>query len=166
MSRAYTRLCSLFASFVKEGTTEASDVLQNGEGYHKLCNSFYTHAASRETLSYSLQMGTRRVPDNNCVGFAESWHRLMNCVGLGSSLAHSSGITYGDYSTHSYAIGICTEKLPHLASTGENLSNTSTIHLKMEGFGTTVDHLPTRCHLVAQTDAIIEIRDSTVELFE
>jgi len=166
MSRTYTRLCSLFASFVREGLTEATDVLTNGEGRNKLCNSFYTHTLSAETLSYSLQLGTRRVPDNNAVGFAEHWHRLMNCVGLGSSLAHSTGITYEDYSNHSYAIGICTEKIPHLASTGENLSNTSTIHLKLEGFGTTVAHLPTRCHLVAQTDAILEIRDTTVELFE
>ncbi len=166
MSRAYTRLCTLFASFVKEGTTTETDVLLNGEGNNKLCNSFYTHAASAETLSYSLQLGTRRVPDNNAVGFCEHWHRLGNAIGLGSSLAHSTGITYEDYSTHSYCIGICTEKLPHLASTGENLSNTSTIHLKIEGFGTTVAHLPTRCHLVAQTDAIIEIRDTTVELFE
>ena len=165
MSRTYTRLCSLFASFVREGLTEATDVMTNGEGYHKECNSFYTHTGSSETLSYSLQMGTRRVPDNNAVGFCEHWHRLQNCVGLGSSLAHSSGITYADYATHSYCLGICTEKIPHLASTGENLSNTSTIHLKIEGFGTATTQ-PTKVQLVTQTDAILEIRDTTVEVFD
>ncbi len=159
-------MLSLFASFVKEGDTAATDVLTNGEGVNKLCNSFYTHGASAETISYSLQLGTRRIPDNNAVGFCEHWHRLMNAVGIGSSLAHGCGITYEDYSTHSYALAVDTEKISHLASTGENLSNTSTIHLKMEGFGTTTAHLPTRCHLVAQTDAIIEIRDTAVELFE
>ncbi len=114
--------------FCERGHHRGHRRAHSGEGYNKLCNSFYTHGASSETLSYSLQMGTRRVPDNNSVGFCEHWHRLLNCVGLGSSLAHSSGITYADYSTHSYAIGICCEALPHLASTGTNLSNTSTIH--------------------------------------
>ena len=50
MSRTYTRLCSLFASFVREGLTEATDVMTNGEGRNKLCNSFYTHTLSAETL--------------------------------------------------------------------------------------------------------------------
>ncbi len=166
MSRAYTRLCTLFASYIKEGTTEATDVLTNGEGVNKLCNSFYVHTGSAETLEYSLQLGTLRVPDNNAVGFAEHWHRLLNCVGLGSSLAHSTGITYADYATHSYCQGICTEKIPHLAATGENLSNTSTYFSENCRFGAQAADLPTRCHLVAQTDAIIEIRDSTVEIFE
>ncbi len=55
MSRAYTRLCTLFASFVKEGTTTATDVLTNGEGVNKLCNSFYVDTGSAETLEYSLR---------------------------------------------------------------------------------------------------------------
>ena len=166
MSRSYTRLCTLFASYVKEGDTEISDVLTNGEGYNKLCNSFYTHTASAETLEYSLQLGTRRVPDNNSVGFCEHWYRMLNAIGLGSSLAHSTGLTYSDYATHSYCQAVCTEKVPHLASTGENLSGSSTIFLKIQGFGAATADLPTRCHLIAQTDAILEIRDSTCELFE
>ena len=166
MSRSYTRLCTLFASYVKEGDTEATDVLNSGEGYNKLCNSFYTHTGSAETLEYSLQLGTRRVPDNNSVGFCEHWHRMLNAIGLGSSLAHSTGITYEDYKSHSYCQAICCEKVPHLASTGENLSGSSTVFLKIQGFGAATADLPTRCHLIAQTDAILEIRDSTVEIFE
>ena len=159
MSRAYTRLCSLFCSFVQEPPAD-------GSGKAKLCNTFYTHTASAETLSYSLQLGTRRVPDNDVVGFGESWHRLLNAVGIGGSLSHATGITYGDYATSSYAICCDTEKISHLASTGENLSATSTIFLKLAGFGTQASHLPSRAHLIAQTDAVVEIRDSTVELFE
>jgi hypothetical protein len=100
------------------------------------------------------------------VGFAESWYRLLNGVGIGGSLSHATGITYGDYATSSYAICVDTEKISHLASTGENLSATSTIFLKLAGFGTQASHLPSRAHLIAQTDAVVEIRDSTVELFE
>jgi len=111
-------------------------------------------------------MGTRRVPDNNVVGFGESWMRLLNCVGIGNSLSHATGITYADYATNSFALAVDTEKISHLASTGENLSGTSTVFLNMSGFGTTAAHLPSRCHLVAQYDAVIEIRDSTTEIFE
>ena len=158
MSRTYTRLCSLFASFVQEPDAATPKL--------KLCNQFYTHTASAETLEYSLQMGTRRVPHNNVVGFSESWMRLLNCIGIGNSLSHASGISYADYATNSYAVGIDTEKIPHLASTGENLSGTSTVFLNINGFGTTAAHLPSRCQLCAQYDCVIEVRDSTVEIFE
>ena len=111
-------------------------------------------------------MGTRRVPDNNVVGFSESWLRLLNCIGIGNSLSHATGISYADYATNSYALACDTEKISHLASTGENLSGTSTVFLNIAGFGTTAAQLPSRCHLIAQYDAVIEIRDSTTEIFE
>ena len=158
MSRTYTRLCSLFASFVQEPNPATPKL--------KLCNQFYTHTASAETLEYSLQMGTRRVPDNNVVGFSESWMRLLNCIGIGNSLSHSTGISFADYATNSYALGICTEKVPHLASTGENLSGTSTVFLNINGFGSSAADLPSRAQLCAQFDCVIEVRDSTVEIFE
>ena len=163
MSRSYTRLCNLFASFVKEGT---GGVESDGTGKLKLCNSFYAHTGSAETLSYSLQMGTRRMPDNDAVGFGEHWHRLLSGLGIGNSLSHPTGITYADYATNSYAILVDTEKVGHLASTGENLSGTSTIFLKMAGFGTQAADLPSRAHLVAMYDAVVEIRDTTVEIVE
>ena len=159
MSRTYTRLCTLFASFVQEPPAD-------GSGKAKLCNTFYTHTGSAETLSYSLQLGTRRVPDNNSVGFSEAWYRLLNALGMAGSLAHSTGITYADYSTNSFCLAVDTEKIPHLAASGENLSNTSTIQLKIEGFGTQASHLPSRCHLVVQVDSVIEVRDTTTEIFD
>ena len=125
MDRAYTRLCTLWASFAQEPPVD-------GSGKAKLCNTFYTHTASAETLAYSLQLGTRRIPDNDAVGFCEHWFRLLNAVGIGSSLSHATGITYADYATSSYAIAVDTEKISHLASSGENLSNTSTILLKCQ----------------------------------
>ncbi len=159
MARAYTRLCTLFASFAQEPPAV-------GSGKAKLCSSFYTHTGSAEIMSYSLQLGTRRIPDNDAAGFYEHWFRLLSAVGIGNSLSHATGITYADYATSSYAIAVDTEQLNNLASSGENLSNTSTILLKMSGFGTLAAHLPSRCHLIAETQACIDIRDTTVELFE
>ena len=133
---------------------------------YKLCNTFYTHTASAETLGYSLQLGTRRIPDNDAVGFSESWWRLLNAIGISGSLSHSTGITYADYATNTFCLAVDTEKIAHLASSGENLSNTSVIQLKISGFGTQASHLPSRCQLIAQIDAVVEFRDTTVELFE
>ena len=166
MARSYTRMCTLFCSFVKEGTTAATDVLLDGTGKKKLCNSYYTHAGSSQTLEYQLQMGSKRQPDNNARGFAEHWHRAQSALGIASSLAHSTGITYQDYSTSSYCIICDTEKIPHLASSGENLSNTSVISLRIRNFGATGTDLPTRAHLIASYDAVVECRDTAVELFE
>jgi len=158
MSRAYTRLATLWCSFCSEPLAD---------GKNKLCNTFYTHTASAETLSYSLQLGTRRIPDNDVVGFSESWWRLLNAIGISGSLSHSTGITYADYATRSFAIAIDTEKIAHLSSSGENLSNTSVIQLKISGFGSSASpHAASRAHLIAQYDSIVEIRDTTVELFD
>ena len=93
-------------------------------------------------------------------------YRLLSALGMSGSLAHSTGVTFADYSTNSMAIGIECEKIAHLASSGENLSNTSVIQLKIAGFGTQAADLPSRCHLVAQHDCVISIRDTTVEIFE
>ena len=90
----------------------------------------------------------------------------MNAIGISGSLSHSTGITYADYATNSYAIAVDTEKIAHLASSGENLSNTSVIQLKISGLGSLASHLPSRAHLIAQVDSIVEIRDTTIELFE
>ena len=159
LSRAATRLCTLWASFAQEPPAD-------GSGKNKLVNSFYTHTDSSETLGYSLQLGTRRIPDNDAVGFAEHWWRLLNAIGISGSLSHATGITYADYATNSYALACDTEAISHLAASGINLSNTSTIFLKISGFGTQASHLPSRCHLVVETDCIVEIRDTTVEIFD
>ena len=166
LSRAYTRLCTLFVSFVREAASGDDAVLTTGEGKLKLCNSFYVHTGSSESLEYQLQMGTKRMPDNNARGFAEHWYRLQHALGIASSLSHSSGITFADYATQSYCQVFDTEAIPQLASSGENLSNTSTIFVKEQGFGTTADHLPSRAHLIASYDAVIECRDTMVEIFE
>ena len=157
MSRTYTRLCQIFASFVQEPSATSK---------LKLCNNFYTHTPSSETLAYNFQIGTKKLLDNDSVGFSESWHRTLQGLGISNSLSHATGITFADYATNSYAIIADMEKIPHLASTGENVSNTSQITLRVSGFGTTANDLPSRCHLVAVADSILEIRDTTVEVFD
>jgi hypothetical protein len=58
------------------------------------------------------------------------------------------------------------EKIAHLASTGENISNVSQVVLRVSGFGDQASELPSRCHLVAQHDVIVEVRDTQVELWD
>ena len=159
MTRNYTRLATLFYSFAQEPPNDNGTKL-------KLCNSFYTHTDSAETLAYNLQVGARRMPDNDSVGFGESWYRLLNAVGIGGSLSHATGITFADYATNSYTLACDMEKIANLASTGENVSNVGQITLNISGFGTAAAHLPSRCHQVAVLDAVLELRDTSVEIFE
>ena len=160
LSRNYTRLASLWATFAQE---------PESDGTKMLCNTFYVpnDDATREKLSYFLQLGTRRIPDMDSVGVKEAWWRLMDCVGIGGSLAHSNGITKEDYfGGNTFAIAVDTEKISHLASSGENLSNTSTLFLKLKNVGANQAALPSRVHLIASYDAIIEARATTIEIFE
>ena len=111
-------------------------------------------------------MGTRRLPDNDSEGLSESWWRTMNCIGIAGSLAHNNGITREDYATNSFVIACDVEKIAHLASSGENLSNTSTLFMKFKDVGNTSSDLPSQCQLIAVYDSILEIRDTTCEIFE
>ena len=90
----------------------------------------------------------------------------MSTVGIAGSLAHSNGITRADYESNSFCVGIDTEKIAHLASSGENLSNTSTLFVKFKDVGSTASDLPSQVQLVAVYDSILEIRDTNCELFE
>ena len=159
LSRNYTRLASLWATFAREPLADGSRML---------ANTFYvpTDAVTQEKLSYYLQLGTRRIPDQDSEGFKEAWWRLSNCIGIQGSLAHSNGITKEDYRDNSFTIAVDCEKIAHLASSGENLSNTSTLFLKFKNVGVSNADLPTRVHLIAQFDAIVECRSTTVEIFE
>ena len=159
LSRNYTRLASLWATFAREPAED---------GTRMLANTFYVpdDAVTREKLSYFLQMGTKRVPDQDVEGLREAWWRLLNCVGIAGSLAHSNGITVQDYVANSFAVAVDCEKIAHLASTGVNLSNTSTLFLKFKNVGVNAAALPSRVHLVAQYDAIVECRATTAEIFE
>ena len=158
MSRSYTRLDQLYATFF-HGTPSATNML---------ADKFYVPASAhtKEHLAWSLQMGTKRTPDNDSVGLSESWYRTMECIGIAGSLAHSNGITRADYESNSFVVGISTEKIPHLASSGENLSNTSTLFVKFKDVGSTSSDLPSQCQLIAVYSAILEIRDTTCEIFE
>ena len=158
MSRSYTRLAQLYATFF-HGEPSATN---------QLADKFYVPASAhtKENISWSLQLGTRRVPDNDSVGLSESWWRTMNCVGIAGSLAHSNGITRADYESNSFVVGIDTEKISHLASSGENLSNTSTLFVKFKDVGSTTNDLPSRVQLCAVYDSILEIRDTSTEIFE
>ena len=158
MSRSYTRLASIYATFF-HGTVSATNML---------ADKFYVPPGlhTKENLAWSLQLGTLRLPDNDSIGLTESWWRLLNCVGIAGSLAHTNGITQQDYETNSFAIAVDVEKISHLASSGVNLSNTSTLHLKLKDVGSTGSDLPSQCQLIAVFDSILEIRDTTCEIFE
>ena len=68
------------------------------------------HTGSAETFQYNLQLGTRKSLDNDSVGFSEAWYRLLQALGMAGSLAHSTGVTFADYSTNSFALAADTEK--------------------------------------------------------
>ena len=77
-----------------------------------LADKFYVPASAhtKENIAWSVQMGTKRLPDNDSIGLSESWWCTMNCVGIAGSLAHSNSITRADYESNSFAVGIDCEK--------------------------------------------------------
>jgi NAD(P)-dependent dehydrogenase (short-subunit alcohol dehydrogenase family) len=111
-------------------------------------------------------VGSKKLYDNNVVGFSEAWFRALDGIGIGRSLSHATGITYADYATNSYCQVSDWEVINHLASTGENLSGTNTVLINCAGFGTTAAHLPSRAHIVSVSDSVIEFRDTSVEIFD
>lgn len=161
LSRNYTRLCNLWATFAKEPAANSVNML---------CRTFYIPDSehTRESFSYYAQIGSKRIPDQNSVGLKEAWMRLQQGIGIAGSLSHTTGITQADYESSSFCCCTEPEKIPHLASSGENVSNVGQILLRFTDVGSTGSgsERPDRVHLVATFDALIECRDTTVEIFE
>ena len=129
ITRALSRLKSVFCTF--EGETRVPspyDTLgrfrfmflkQWNDFYHPM--SWATSYLASEELEISLQIGGKRFPEYPLRSQAETFAALKKCLGIQNSSFHSVNIDPYQYRTHSFIVGIDTEKVLNAAFSGENI---------------------------------------------
>ena len=77
LSKSFTRASGLFV-FLNQPEPA------NNFGQDKLCNSSYFPGGdATEGLEWYLQLGSRRMPDQNIRGLSETWYHAMCALGMG-----------------------------------------------------------------------------------
>ena len=86
---------------------------------------------------WQLQIGTSKWPSYPVRGLAESYYRLRQSMATQGSHMHSYNTSMSAFRTHSYNIGIDTEKEASAAWTGENMRSGQQVHMMCRKFGGT-----------------------------
>jgi len=159
VSRALTRLKSVFTSMFKvpSDTTEHNEV--NLFSHHM--GSFYE---STKEVQFEMSIGSHKWPEYPIKSQAESYYQLRKTLGINGSAFHSMDINESEYHHDKYVIGIDTEKMLGASFTGFNSKSGDLMTIKLDntGLATGTD----RIHVVLHYDAVLQINDTGVVVFE
>ena len=165
INRALTRLKSVFITLYKDGAL--------GEmipwGHRKTANDFY-HPSSNNTLQdlesgqhqVWVQVGSKLIPEYPMRDTTETFYQLRKAVG------HPINIFSRWYHSTKYIIGIDLEKISGAGFTGLNTKAGELLTLNFRNCisGTDQTSVPGRVYCVLHYDAVLNIRDSGVELLD
>ena len=162
--RALTRLKSVFITLFKDGAEGTMPA-----GHRKVCNDFY-HPASTTNLEdlergqhqVWLQVGAKLIPEYPIKDSTEAFYHLRKTVG------HPINIFSRWYHTTRYIIGLDMEKIAHAGFTGMNTKSGELLSINFRNCIslTNVATIPGRMYCVLHYDAVLNIRDSGVELLD
>ena len=105
------------------------------------------------------------------VGVAEAFAALRKALSeANGSHYHALSIPAARYSTDKFIIAVQTSKLLAAGFTGLNTrsGDLMTIKVKAAGGGSfnAANHMPTEMHVILESDQILEIRDTGVQVFD
>ena len=167
ISRSATRLKSVFISLL--GASATSTIKEFNHFWHPMgvapTNGDYD--AGKE-VEFQVQIGSKLYPEMPIRSSAESFSQLSKCLGIQNSPFHSLDISGTQYRSHSFIVGIDTEKVLQAGFTGINTKAGDLMTIKVKpvdatSYGTTN---PTKIFTVLHTDNILEIRDGGVTVFD
>jgi hypothetical protein len=116
-----------------------------------------------EDFSFKVQVGSKRFPLQDVVGFSESRAKLSQAVGVHASSSHSLAMTQTEYRANSWIGAVDTELCAvgaHFTGTDTRAGDLLTVQLK----GMTAGPTSVTVILLAQT--ILNVRDSGVDLLD
>ena len=162
--RALTRLKSVFVTLYREGSYTSAH-----PGTRKQCNDFYHPASNNqyENLEWGqhqvwIQVGSKLIPEYPIKDSTEAFYHLRKTVG------HPINIFSRWYHTTKYIIGLDMEKISGAGFTGMNTKAGDLLSINFRdcadrGVAASIPH---RVYCVLHYDAVINIRDSGVELLD
>lgn len=186
LTRAVSRLKSVFVTFSKTTDQNGARVIHNGARQNAIAtvenklyenaNSFFygPHTVTGGTGSYNsdhenhiqIQCGSKKLPENEIRSASESYAQLRKCLGVHGSSNHSLGIDMFRYLFDSYIVGIDCEKTLEATGTGLNLKNGELISVKYNFTSNNSAEYPKEMYVTLHHDAIIEIGSSGVSVYD
>ena len=165
VSRAVTRLARVFIGLGGP----------NGDSRSKQWNNFFHPMAGSydpaHELEYQVQIGSKLFPEYPVQASSEAFAQLKKAVmDAKHPHSHSLSIKAPQYTKDKFVICAQTSKLAHAGFTGMNTRSGDLMTIKAKLVGgsssTQAANLPTEMFIVLESDQILEIRDTGVQVFD
>ena len=168
VSRAVTRLSSIFVSFNGAIANEVRAKAFN-TFFHPMANAA-EYDPSFE-LEYQIQVGSKLFPEYPVTSLAEAFAALRKALSeANGSHYHALSIKAPRYQKDKFVIAVQTSKLLTAGFTGINTRSGDLMTIKAKAVGggsfNPSTHMPTEMHVVLESDQILEIRDTGVQVFD
>ena len=178
ISRAITRLKSVFITLDRETTY---DIYGGEMGFKamKPWNQFYSpmniyglnpsgNAVHNQTGEFevSIQIGSKKFPENEIKGHAHAFYELKKCLGLQATTLKNLDIRSSEYRMNKLIIGIDTEKQLTAGWTGMNTKAGDLLNIKFNHLLCPPERRATQMYVTLHADCVLEIRDSGVEIYD
>ena len=185
VSRALTRLKSVFITLVKETSTPA---LSSGRWQYlgrKNWNDFYSPMSKDNVgrftplhnpegeFEFFIQIGSKLFPEYPVRSHNEAYYQLKKTLGVQASAVHNFNISPLEFRDNKFILGTDCEKVLDAGFTGLNTraGDLMSVSFKYASKGTAdaagiYPRLADRLHIVLHSDQILEIRDSGCQVFD
>ena len=171
VSRAISRLKSVFVSFHKSSHTHAATKEFNNfehPMHATMINNTSSYNKGYE-LEFQLQIGSKLFPEYPIHSLSESFAQLKKAVGILGSNFHSVSITPLQYRNSHFVLGIDTEKALGASYTGINTRSGDLLSVRVKAMNKSVltaAQMPDQMYVVLHSDCVMEIADSGVSIFD
>jgi hypothetical protein len=158
LSRALTRLATVFVSFTREAAQVAAP--------RRVANTFQAPANTLATCESYLTVGSMRMPDFSAIGSRDHYWRTLKALGILGSLPHSCATQLTDYQNLSHMIGWDLERVPSVFSTGESMAagQDLILHFRNYDTGAAANNTMRHAYVALHHERIIKIGASGVTL--
>ena len=171
VSRAISRLKSVFVSFHKSSHTHAATKEFNNfehPMHATMINNTSSYNKGYE-LEFQLQIGSKLFPEYPIHSLSESFAQLKKAVGILGSNFHSVSITPLQYRNSHFVLGIDTEKALGASYTGINTRSGDLLSVRVKAMNKSVltaAQMPDQMYVVLHSDCVMELTDGGVAIYD
>ncbi len=166
VSRAVTRLKSIFLSMVGVQTSNTDDLKEFNNFWHPMGGAY----AFGKELEVHVQIGNKLFPEYPIRSVSEAFSQLRKTMGIHQSPFHSLDITGAQYRSSKHIIAIDTEKVLEAGFTGLNTRAGDLMTIKVKPLDVSSTGMgalkPTKFYTILHSDNILEIKESGVHVWD
>jgi hypothetical protein len=176
VSRALTRLKSVFVTLIKDLTTGDRAQLMGCKNWNDFFSPMSVNNApgfgmfntQDGEFEFHLQIGSKLFPEYPIRSHTEAYYQLKKTLGVQASAVHNFDLSPLQYRDNRFILATDCERVLDAGFTGLNTraGDLLTVKFKFNKPGTNNSRLADRIHIVLHSDQIMEIRDSGVSVYD